>query len=241
MKKLLKILLFTLCIPLTFIQAEDQRSIDVRALYCTSRSEYPAQYYLDTYPAPAELQQMVQLETFFGQKKIAEIAHREHGRAYTIHTIPGFYFKPELDRVAGAQILQHIIEQEGYNLLFVPQKYIVGSNNDAWVAAQMVGNICEQPLNKLQIQQLCGLVKKSYFIDTHAGNILPMADGRVALIDTELDGFAHDKKVRIDGLFRMLCSLTMTSEARTFLMQEIERERFRNNYDAHSFEKLHIA
>jgi hypothetical protein len=32
----------------------------------------------------------------------------------------------------------------------------------------------------------------------------------------------------------------MIPEARAFLMEEIERERFRNNYDARSFDNINL-
>ncbi len=110
--------------------------------------------------------------------------------------LPGYFVKFGVDRLKNAESLRFFIEKHQLNLLMVPQKYyyhIQGrpydlADSNYLIISKKVELDQNSRINKEQMTQLALLVELHGSVDNHAGNMLPMKDGRVALVDTGSEG-----------------------------------------------------
>lgn len=203
MKKLLMYLLL-----ITVITTSSAYSM---GLFNTSKT------YLQNFPCSSMVQDTVK----------QEMQHAEE-TAYGRMFLKNFVIKPQLNRLDGAAIINKAIATNNLNLLFVPHKCACVLDNKVSLVAARV-SVVDEPFDLPQVQQLCSLIKKTIFFDTHGGNIKQTSDGRVAIIDTEMRGFGKKKEYRLQGLYVMKINLNMEPEARNYLKEEIQNETIRND------------
>ncbi len=107
--------------------------------------------------------------------------------------LPGWYIKAGTERIEGAKKLSRAITDLGYCNFMVPQKYrYQGLDKQKYTIAKAVP-ISNKTLTLLELKQLIKISQRSGFIDAHGGNVKKTANGKVALIDTEID-YVNEKK-----------------------------------------------
>lgn len=193
------------------------------------------EYYLQKFPCFSYIQSQINEITNSG--KGVRLIHA-YGGASILKGLQGFFVKEELHRLDGAEIMRNAIKKYNYDLLYVPYKCAAPINNKLWVVSAEVSKISNKPFNLDQIKQLCGLVKKTRYWDPHDRNVMNMEDGHVALIDTKMTRFDDNKKLRINGLYRMQGNLIMEPSAKKYLQKEIEKEYINFDIDKWFEEEL---
>lgn len=118
-----------------------------------------------------------------------------------------FHNSDQLHRIVNAERMKRMIEQEGLDRLYVPDKCICGFRRVfTWkkegdlmnrvivqeglggiMAKKIDGNLNDgwSRLSLIEVKQLAKLAEKTGYYDWHPGNYIRDSQGRLALIDTE--------------------------------------------------------
>lgn len=175
----------------------------------------------------------------FGKDKETSVAE------ITISPGVSFFAKKELDRLKGKDTIDRIALEQGCPGIITPPKYIYtppSDPNNPVVVAQEIKFAQGIPFNEDQIKQICTVLLKSGYIDTHSDNIRQTMDGKVAFIDTEMRGFFNspdcllsinpspnlsfqppNKYEAINYALKGIYERWMTDKARAY-MQQVQQE-----------------
>ena len=179
------------------------------------------QAYLQFFLCSAAIQEAVHCEI----KQPRGISHFSNIFSSKIF-LKNFVIKKELDRLFGAKILNDVIEKNNLDLLFVPHKCACVLDGDIKTVATKLSNLSNKPFNLAQIRQLYVLFKRTNYWDIKAGNIIQTTDGRVAIIDTEMRGFATNE---INFAPMMWWYLRTEPAAREYLEKKIIKQMSKNS------------
>lgn len=146
-------------------------------LYCMDYPQVPAevQQILDQHPA-----EMAAIAQQFEKNSTARLGIN----VLQPEWLPGYFIKYGKERILNQAKLRRIIDMHQLNLLSVPNKYLYDKH--IVIAEKIEGkNGAGQNLNIEQVQQLWSLSKYANHCDTHPGNYVTTADGRLVIIDTD--------------------------------------------------------
>lgn len=159
---------------------------------------------------------------------------QRHGHGVWIFDwLPDHYVKYDLARLDGLLHIKECIKKYHLDLLSVPKKRLYHikkrprtlSNQNYAIVIPTVKEIEDpQPLTLEQVQQLCVLVHKTYYVDAKRNNYIQVADGTLCLIDTE---GTFDRSKLLRGFTRMIVgsgdlNTAYTEEALKYLFEELD-------------------
>ncbi len=133
--------------------------------------------------------------------------------------LSGFFVKPELDRILGAEILNNAIHAKKSKKVFVPNKYFYKDR----VIAEKVIDCGNENLTMEQVKELCDLFTSVIYIDGYILNLMKTRDGRVGIVDTELRHFGdkNNKDQVLQSLHVLRCNVFENEETHKYLLKQI--------------------
>ncbi len=170
-------------------------------------------------------------------RKVHESPRQKHG-VWTLRELPGYYVKYNVSRVTKCELLARVIEEEGLDLLHVPDKrlyhikgrpYEFHSLNYVVVIKKVKDDRKEyrKRMNLEQVRQIITVIKESGHLSLYEPNHLRLSGGRISFIDTD-GGFDKDKiTVGIIRMFDRNLSHYYTPEALAYITDEIAKHLVR--------------
>jgi len=151
--------------------------------------------------------------------------------------LPGYILKKNTDRIEGAKIFSGIIDKHNLKFVTIPEQWIYtippqrnAPRDKHLVVAKKLEGTFSKPINLEQAQDIATLLKYArykgeYYGDTHNGNLLHQANGKIGFIDTEASlGFSCPTYSQ--ALQNLLWFHEMDPQAELFIKTEIDKQKW---------------
>ncbi|MFZ5954648.1 MAG: hypothetical protein ACOYT8_06155 [Candidatus Dependentiae bacterium] len=107
------------------------------------------------------------------------------GAAVEFDWLKGYMVKLNVDRLKGAEILNRCIQENNLDLIAIPKQWVFQN----YVVAEKIEGTHDDVITLKKAQQLWTIVEKTHYIDLKPANLIHCANGKIAIIDTELRSF----------------------------------------------------